>query len=120
MASTAKFDVWQDTDGKPFYGARAWVNFNGTGTVAIRASGNVSSITDLGVGNYRVNFSTAMPNANYSFVGATAWASGQPSAIVGSSTSSTQISSGSLDIYTIGNYTDVPVDVTVATLAIFR
>lgn len=48
------------------YGCRAWVNFNGTGTVAIRASGNVSSITDGGVGIYTVNFTTAMPNANYS------------------------------------------------------
>lgn len=49
--------------------ARAWVNFNGVGTVAIRASYNVSSITDNGVGDYTVNFSTAMPDANYSFVG---------------------------------------------------
>ena len=47
------------------YGCRAWVNFNGTGTVAIRASGNVSSITDNGVGTYAVNFTTAMPDANY-------------------------------------------------------
>ena len=44
---------------------KAWVNFNGTGTVAIRGEYNVSSITDLGAGNYRVNFSTAMPDANY-------------------------------------------------------
>jgi hypothetical protein len=51
------------------YGCRAWVNFNGTGTVAIRASGNVSSITDNGVGDYTVNFTTAMPDANYSAVG---------------------------------------------------
>ena len=50
------------------YGCRAWVNFNGTGTVAIRASGNVSSITDNGTGDYTVNFTTAMPNANYSAV----------------------------------------------------
>jgi hypothetical protein len=48
--------------------ARAWVNFNGTGTVAIRASLNVSSITDNGTGNYTVNFTTAMPDANYSLV----------------------------------------------------
>lgn len=47
------------------YGCRAWVNFNGTGTVAIRASGNVSSITDNGTGNYTVNFTTAMPDGNY-------------------------------------------------------
>ncbi len=46
---------------------KAWVNFNGTGTVAIRASGNVSSITDNGVGNYMVNFATAMPDSNYAF-----------------------------------------------------
>ena len=48
------------------YGCRAWVNFNGTGTVAIRASGNVSSITDNGTGDYTLNFTTAMPDANYS------------------------------------------------------
>jgi hypothetical protein len=51
------------------YGCRAWVSFNGTGTVAIRASGNVSSITDGGVGTYTVNFSTAMPDANYAVSG---------------------------------------------------
>lgn len=49
----------------PLYMARAWVNFNGTGTVAIRASGNVTSITDNGTGDYTVNFTTAMPDANY-------------------------------------------------------
>ena len=48
------------------FGCRAWVNFNGTGTVAIRASGNVSSITDNGTGAYAINFTTAMPDANYS------------------------------------------------------
>jgi hypothetical protein len=47
------------------YGCRAWVNFNGTGTVAIREDGNVSSITDVTTGNYIINFSTAMPDANY-------------------------------------------------------
>jgi hypothetical protein len=46
--------------------AKAWVNFNGTGTVAIRDSFNGSSITDNGTGDYTVNFTTAMPNANYS------------------------------------------------------
>ena len=49
----------------PIYACRAWVNFNGTGTVAIRESGNVSSITDNGAGDYTVNFTTAMPDANY-------------------------------------------------------
>ena len=46
--------------------AKAWVNFNGTGVVAIRRAFNVSSITDNGTGNYAVNFATAMTDANYS------------------------------------------------------
>ena len=45
--------------------AKAWVNFNGTGTVAIRRAFNVSSITDNGTGNYYVNFTEAMPDVNY-------------------------------------------------------
>ena len=45
--------------------AKAWVNFNGTGTVAIRASYNVSSITDNGATDYTVNFTTAITDANY-------------------------------------------------------
>ena len=49
----------------PLYMCRAWVNFNGA-TGAIRASGNVSSVTRTGVGDYTVNFTTAMPDANYS------------------------------------------------------
>jgi len=47
------------------YGVRAWVNFNGTGTVAIRGSGNVGSITDEGTGDYKINFTNAMPDNNY-------------------------------------------------------
>ena len=57
------------TGSAPVYACRAWVNFNGTGTVAIRASGNVSSITDNGTGDYTVNFTTAMPDANYAVQG---------------------------------------------------
>ena len=48
---------------------KAWVNFNGTGTVAIRAQYNVSSITDNGTGDYTLNFTTAMTDANYSAAG---------------------------------------------------
>lgn len=62
--SAAKLDGAQ-SGAAPIYAARAWVNFNGTGTVAIRASGNVSSITDNGLGDYTINFATAMPDANY-------------------------------------------------------
>ena len=46
--------------------AKAWVNFNGTGTVAIRDSLNVASLTDNATGNYSVNFSSSMANAGYS------------------------------------------------------
>lgn len=63
--TAAKLDGAQ-SGSAPIYGARAWVNFNGSGTVAIRASGNVSSITDNGTGSYRVNFATAMSDTNYS------------------------------------------------------
>jgi hypothetical protein len=60
----------------PLYACRAWVNFNGSGTVAIRASGNVSSITDNGVGDYTINFATAMQDANYAMVQGSANVSG--------------------------------------------
>lgn len=54
--------------------ALAWVNFNGTGTVAIRSSYNVSSITDNGTGDYTVNFATALADANYSSVASGSYA----------------------------------------------
>lgn len=58
-------EAFNATGSAPVYACRAWVNFNGVGTVSIRASGNVSSITDNGQGNYTVNFTTAMQDANY-------------------------------------------------------
>jgi hypothetical protein len=77
--STAKFDTLSDLAGTYTVpvatvaqgSAKAWVNFNGTGTVAIRASFNVTSITDNGTGDYTVNFTTAMPDANYAATGTT-------------------------------------------------
>jgi len=60
----------------PIYPCRAWVNFNGTGTVAIRASGNVTSITDNGTGDYTVNFTTALADANYASVATSSVAAG--------------------------------------------
>ena len=64
----------------PLYMCRAWVSLNGTGTIAIRGSGNVSSITDNGVGIYTVTFTTAMTDLNYSFAGACSRA-GAPASI---------------------------------------
>jgi hypothetical protein len=64
--STLQADTLKSKDNsREFYKCYAWVNFNGTGTVAIRASGNVSSITDNGTGNYTVNLTSAMPDVNY-------------------------------------------------------
>jgi hypothetical protein len=58
---------------------KAWVNFNGTGTPAARASYNVSSITDHGTGDYTINFTTALVDANYAVtVATTATGAGGP------------------------------------------
>jgi hypothetical protein len=70
---------------------RAWVNFNGTGTVAIRASFNVSSITDNGTGDYTLNFINALPDANYSFFGGVGRATARDRAIDFYSLSTTSV-----------------------------
>lgn len=71
--STLRVDTIQDRvgTGQPDIDgvAKAWVNFNGTGTVAIRASFNVTSITDNATGDYTINFTTAMPDADFAIVG---------------------------------------------------
>jgi|DEB0MinimDraft_6_1074348.scaffolds.fasta_scaffold02455_6 hypothetical protein len=64
--STIKVNALQDTSGNGYYPARAWVNFNGSGTVAIRNDENVASITDSGTGGYIVNFSNNLSTATYS------------------------------------------------------
>jgi hypothetical protein len=65
-SNTSNPPLFQNTSGTEIGTlCRAWVNFNGTGTVAIRAQYNVSSITDNGTGAYRANFTTAMPDVNY-------------------------------------------------------
>lgn len=67
------------TGDAPVYGIRAWVSFDGTGaggTRTIRGSGNVASVTDNGTGDYTVNFTTAMPDANYAVAGCTGGAGG--------------------------------------------
>ena len=72
--STLRVNTLQDVagTGQPSMSgaAKAWVNFNGTGTVAIRSSFNVTSITDNGVGDYTINFTTAMADTEYALVGA--------------------------------------------------
>jgi hypothetical protein len=72
-------EAFNATGTAPVYACRAWVNFNGTGTVAINASGNVSSITDNNTGDYTVNFTTALPDANYVIAGFAQFISGNAS-----------------------------------------
>ena len=75
--STARFNTLQNAAGSVSIpvdtvvngSAKAWVNFNGTGTVAIRQAFNVSSITDNGLGTYAINFAVAMTDANYALAG---------------------------------------------------
>ena len=67
--STIKVDTIKTTGNVEVYTCKAWVNFNGTGTVAIRASGNVSSVADNGAGDYTINFTNAITDANYAVSG---------------------------------------------------
>jgi len=75
--STLKVNTIQDTSGGSSSTptqieqgrAKAWVNFNGEGTLSLRDNYNVSSVTDNGTGDYTINYSVSMSNANYSVVG---------------------------------------------------
>ncbi|CAB4133974.1 hypothetical protein UFOVP267_1, partial [uncultured Caudovirales phage] len=101
---------------------RAWVNFNGTGTVAIRASGNVTSITDNGTGNYTVNFTTAMTDANYSAVGSTKYnasAEGQ-NLRFGASTYASDFTTTALKVQTTNGGNSALTDAEMLSVAIFR
>lgn len=96
------------------YGCRAWVNFNGTGTVAIRASGNVSSITDNGTGDYTINFATALSDANYAAV---AMARSNAAAMIWDETT---VLNSSVRITTKTTTTAAVADVATVNVAIFR
>lgn len=116
--STLRVTTLQNLSGTEVYTAKAWVNFNGTGTVAIRSSGNVSSISDNGTGDYTVNFTTALADANYA-----APATGEN--VIGASRNVPVVinyhtyASGSLRILTHDSSASA-VDFEVVNLAIFR
>jgi hypothetical protein len=103
------------TGAAPVFACRAWVNFNGTGTVAIRGSGNVSSITDLGTGDYRVNLATAMPDANYAAV----ISGGQAGAVRSASSPGSSANTAS-QVYIYGASGTTATDIDYLQLAIFR
>jgi len=101
------------------YGCRAWVNFNGTGTPAIRGSGNVTSITDNGTGDYTLNFTTAFPDTNYSPVfGGARQDFSYNSAVYINNTSSTYTTTALR--LTVVQLNDAPVDIPNINVAIFR
>jgi hypothetical protein len=95
--------------------ARAWVNFNGTGTVAIRASLNVSSITDNGTGDYTVNFTNALVDANYAANVSTVPPGPDPSYLP----SLTSLATGSVR-FTVSKYAAGVGDPPTACVAVFR
>jgi hypothetical protein len=102
------------------YGCRAWVNFNGTNTIAIRASGNVSSITDNGTGDFTINFSTAFPDANYSVSGVTSgyFSQGQPQGSFIIINTNTEPTTNAVRIFSRESFSQV--DSTYTLLSIFR
>lgn len=80
------------------YGVRAWVNFNGLGTVSIRENGNVSSITDHGVGQYTCNFSSAMPDGDYVICGGAGYTAESNQIVVSQNRAATAPATGSCRI----------------------
>ncbi len=98
------------------YSCRAWVNFNGTGTVAIRASGNVTNITDNGTGEYTVNFTTAMSDANYSVV----YGSGEGTAGSGARIAAQSGNTTTTQRIAIRNLSNTLVDAEQVNVGIFR
>lgn len=112
-------DALNATGSAPAYACRAWVNFNGTGTPSIRNSGNVSSITDNGVGDYTINFTTAMPDANYSFSGFCNFPSAASAGIL-SFGSDFSMSAGSLRVKSANATTGGTQDAQYITVSVFR
>ena len=117
---TAIPDVLNAAGSAPLYACRAWVNFNGTGTVAIRASGNVSSITDVGVGNYTVNFATAMVDANYSAIISHGFDAIPSSTENDTGAFQRQNLAGSFTIFIIDGVSNSNVDASQVMLSVFR
>ena len=95
---------------------KAWVSFDGTGTVSIRGSGNVSSITDNGTGEYTVNFTTALTDGNYSSV----VSSNQPQILIWPAVYGGTDPSPTTVRVRARNNTGTPVDCEFASIAIFR
>jgi len=120
-STAANTAVTMNDSGSNSNTCRAWVNFNGTGTVAIRASFNVTSITDNGVGDYTVNFTNALTDANYSVGGSIKY---NTSTTAGTDMrfeikSSTAMTASAFTVV-CSNYTGTLVDMNTVVLNVFR
>ena len=117
--STIKVDNLQTTGGAGLYLAKAWVNFNGSGTVAIRDSGNVSSVTDNATGRYTANLTSAMANSNYKVSGSAGVTSTASQEIIfyGSNVTPTSPSTTAVGVKTVNSAGTAIQDATYATLA---
>jgi hypothetical protein len=124
IANNGVTSVNTRTGAVTLFECRAWVNFDGTGTVAIRAGGNVSSITDNGTGDYTVNFTTAMPDSNYSTVvstcSLTGWAANAYPMLIASSQSGISAPSSSAIRMAIRAATNNAFDPQFVSVAVFR
>ena len=121
VVSSQVADALNASGSAPLYACRAWVNFNGTGTVAIRASGNVSSITDNGAGDYTVNFTTVMQDDNYSSVCSGGWNDtlNRP-ALLSFGGLTSQRTTSALRVFNVQSATYSSMDASAACVAIFR
>ena len=115
--STIKVDTIKDTNNVEVYTAKAWVNFDGSQAAAdmIRESGNISSITDNGTGDYTLNFTNAMEDANYSTVASNTYSGLYSNRTAGAIVMNT----GNVRIVT-QNYLGSGGDSDVITVAVFR
>lgn len=103
----------------PIYACRAWVNFNGSGTVSINASGNVSSVTDNGTGDYSINFILSMQDENYAISGNGQYINTSNACLIGETTGTVR-SVSLINIKTSDSTTGNVVDSPRVSVSVFR
>lgn len=120
-ADSDALDLFNVTGSAPVYACRAWCNFNGT-TNTINASGNISSVTDQGLGDYQFNFTTAMPDVNYAWSCSWDGARGQSAWAANPNASPSWHLTTSLRIEWENTYADTyaNADLTTATMMVIR
>jgi len=119
--STLKVNTIQTSAGVEVFTAKAWVNFNGEGTVAIRDSGNVSSVTDNATGRYTANLTSAMANSNYEVSGSagkTSTTASQEIIFYGSNVTPTSPSTTAVGVKVVNSAGTAIQDATYVTLAV--